>query len=74
MMHFKILVKILYDGVMADQAPIYRGGGLQSRCNGRPGFGGYKIVGVCLNLSRLLRAPRFAGKGCVASNVAKRSI
>jgi len=27
------------------ESPIYRGGGLQSRCNGTPGSGGYEIVG-----------------------------
>jgi len=27
------------------ESPIYRGGRLQSRCNGTPGSGGYKIVG-----------------------------
>ena len=26
-------------------SPVYRGGGLQSRCNGKPRFGGYEIVG-----------------------------
>ena len=27
------------------ESPIYSGGGLQSRCNGTPGSGGYEIVG-----------------------------
>jgi len=27
------------------ESPIYRGGGLQSRCNGTPGYGGYEILG-----------------------------
>jgi hypothetical protein len=27
------------------ESPIYRGGGLQSRSGGTPGFGGYEIVG-----------------------------
>jgi len=27
------------------ESPIYRGGGLQSRCNDTPGSGGYEIVG-----------------------------
>jgi len=27
------------------KSPIYRGGWLQSRCSGTPGFGGYEIVG-----------------------------
>jgi len=27
------------------ESPLYRGGGLQSRCNGTPGSGGYEIVG-----------------------------
>jgi len=27
------------------ESPIYRGGWLQSRCNGTPGSGGYEIVG-----------------------------
>jgi hypothetical protein len=27
------------------ESPIYKGGGLQSRCGGTPGSGGYEIVG-----------------------------
>ena len=27
------------------ESPIYRGGGLQSRCNATPGSGGYEIMG-----------------------------
>jgi len=55
------------------ESPIYKGGELQSRCNGTPSSGGYEIVGsvtaesllrecatdvgVRLNRSCLLRAP-----------------
>ena len=78
-----------YLGV-CDESPIYRDGGLQSRCNGTPGSGGYEIVGSVTAESLLReRAERRCGsfepvslapctplarKGCVTSNFAKRGV
>jgi hypothetical protein len=72
------------------ESPIYRGGGLQSRCNGTLGSGGYEIVesvnvrefiaGTCgetlwLVWTGLARSVYpLAEKGCGASNVAKRGV
>jgi hypothetical protein len=45
------------------ESRIYRGGGLQSRCSGTPGSGGYEIVGSVTSRESLLweRAERRCG-------------
>jgi len=72
------------------ESPIYRGGDLQSRCNGTPNSGGYKIVGsvtvrefiagTCKEMLGLFELVLFApctpfvGKRGTTSNIAKHNV
>ena len=72
------------------ESPIYRGGGLHSRCNGTPSSGGHGIVGSVTAREIIVGTCRetlwfvetglacsmhpLARKGCDASNVVKRGM